>query len=158
MPAEPVAPPFFTGRGVESSSGTGSLPVELRSCSHRVHLDTVLILAPSPPSEGGEGWGEEGRSDARNAPLPGPLPARASRGEGVSKNGVKMHPFASAFNPHVGTGQARCLSHYAVIPMSVTSLSAAAASTHFTSAMKFTSAGLSALTLWRFFSAVKTFA
>ena len=62
-----------------------------------VHLDTVLILrnlAPSPPSEGGEGWGEEGRPDARNAPLPGPLPARASRGEGVSKDSVEMHPMA----------------------------------------------------------------
>ena len=36
---------------------------KLRAPAMGVHLVTVLILrnlAPSPPSEGGEGWGEEG--------------------------------------------------------------------------------------------------
>jgi WD40 repeat protein/serine/threonine protein kinase len=37
---------------------------------------------PSPPAAGGEGRGEEGALCVRTAPLPNPLPARASRGEG----------------------------------------------------------------------------
>src|SRR5438093_2169943 len=48
--------------------------------------------SPSPPFEGGEGWGEEGHSDYAcrgchqlDSPLPSPLPARSSRGEGVRR-------------------------------------------------------------------------
>src|SRR5580700_6626580 len=51
-----------------------------------VHLDTVPGFTPSPPWNGGEGRGEEVRGClwlGSNAPLPGPLPARASQGEGV---------------------------------------------------------------------------
>jgi hypothetical protein len=41
--------------------------------------------SPSPPSDGGEGRGEEARSiSARNAPLLDPLPTPASRGEEVT--------------------------------------------------------------------------
>src|SRR2546425_11304329 len=39
-------------------------------------------MAPSPPSEGGEGRGEEGCWPNLEAPLPNPLPVRASRREG----------------------------------------------------------------------------
>jgi len=42
------------------------------------------VSPPSPPGTGGEGRGEEGRSvDSNRAPLPNPLPARASQGEGA---------------------------------------------------------------------------
>jgi len=42
------------------------------------------VSPPSPPGTGGEGRGEEGRSaDSHRAPLPNPLPARASQGEGA---------------------------------------------------------------------------
>src|SRR5258708_162231 len=58
--------------------------------------------SPSPPAEGGEGWGEEGHScygwpmrQQLDAPLPGPLPARSSRGEGV---GAVAYPAASPVN------------------------------------------------------------
>src|SRR2546430_9062026 len=51
---------------------------------------TAHWASPSPPSEGGEGWGEEGRlaykqgsSRHGGTPLPSPLPARSSRREGV---------------------------------------------------------------------------
>src|SRR6266404_5781843 len=56
--------------------------------------------SPSLPAEGGEGRGEEGYSACGrrveqqwDAPLPGPLPARSSRGEGV---GAVAHPAASS--------------------------------------------------------------
>src|SRR5216684_9346148 len=56
--------------------------------------------SPSPPAEGGEGWGEEGHSSCGwpvrqqlDAPLPSPLPARSSRGEGV---GAVAYPAASS--------------------------------------------------------------
>ncbi len=58
---------------------------------------------PSPPAEGGEGWGEEDRSSCGwpvrqqlDAPLPSPLPARSSRGEGV---GNVAYPAASSVWP-----------------------------------------------------------
>jgi len=38
--------------------------------------------APSPPAPGGEGRREEGRSRVEGAPLPSPLTARPSQGEG----------------------------------------------------------------------------
>ncbi len=56
--------------------------------------------SPSPPAEGGEGWGEEGHSSCDwrvrqqfDAPLPSPLPARSSRGAGV---GAVAYPAASS--------------------------------------------------------------
>ncbi|MBI5799666.1 MAG: DUF1553 domain-containing protein [Verrucomicrobia bacterium] len=40
--------------------------------------------SPSPPPKGGEGRGEEGRpADNKGTPLPSPLPARSSQGEGA---------------------------------------------------------------------------
>jgi serine/threonine protein kinase len=45
--------------------------------------------APSPPAAGGEGRGEEGRWAVGAAPLPNPLPARSSRGEG--ENPRRLH-------------------------------------------------------------------
>jgi len=41
--------------------------------------------SPSPPGTGGEGRGEEGRpAGGKSTPLPSPLPARASQGEGAN--------------------------------------------------------------------------
>src|SRR6266446_7011814 len=78
------------------------------------HATSVLLLrraqlarhskaqkaSPSPHAEGGEGWGEEGYSSwgrpvrqQLDAPLPSPLPARSSRGEGV---GAVAHPADSS--------------------------------------------------------------
>ena len=59
-------------------------------------------VSPSPP-DGGEGWGEEAHSacvwPARqqlDAPLPSPLPARSSWGEGV---GPVVHPVVLSVLP-----------------------------------------------------------
>ena len=41
----------------------------------------LASFLPLFPSEGGEGWGEEGRP-YWISPHPGPLPARTSQGEG----------------------------------------------------------------------------
>src|SRR6266404_1829990 len=81
------------------------------------HANSVLLLrraqlarhskaqkaSPSPHAEGGEGWGEEGYSSwgrpvrqQLDAPLPSPLPARSSRGEGV---GAVAYPAASSVRP-----------------------------------------------------------
>src|ERR1051325_5798096 len=58
-------------------------------------------FSPSPPAKGGEGRGEEGFSAYRKGavsavgcPLPGPLPVRSSRGEGVL-TGVKFFLLAA---------------------------------------------------------------
>jgi len=57
-------------------------------------LESPRPSTPSPPSEGGEGRGEEGRYDWKfPSPQPSPLPAPPSRGEGVPKpNDVRMRP------------------------------------------------------------------
>ena len=50
----------------------------------RSHLGTTTEFrrrSSSPPSEGGDGWGEEGRLSSV-APHPSPLPGRPARGEG----------------------------------------------------------------------------
>ena len=49
--------------------------------------------SPSPPPKGGEGRGEEGRpADNKGTPLPSPLPARSSQGEGAGAVGA-VNPF-----------------------------------------------------------------
>src|SRR6266849_4454716 len=44
----------------------------------RARAASSSSISPSPPSDGGEGWGEEARF---YSPLLGPLPTRSSRGE-----------------------------------------------------------------------------
>ena len=52
--------------------------------------------SPSPPSDGGEGRGEEGRPvGTKGTPLPSPLPGRSSQGEGAGSRGVSPAPTAS---------------------------------------------------------------
>ena len=67
--------------------------------SVRVHLDTVLGWLPLlPPREERAGERRAFRL-GEAAPLPGPLPTRSSRGEGVGsigfKNSVQMHPIGT---------------------------------------------------------------
>jgi hypothetical protein len=45
-------------------------------------MNTAHFHSLSSIRNGGEGWGEEALG-FRNSPLPNPLPARASRGEGI---------------------------------------------------------------------------
>jgi hypothetical protein len=68
----------------------GNARLELRPPSPPPNMFSVPISSPSPPAEGGEGWGEEGRF-SWNSPLPDPLPTRSSRGEGVGALGGWCH-------------------------------------------------------------------
>src|SRR6266478_981207 len=82
--------------------------------------------SPSPPARGGEGWGEEGRSSCGwpvrqrlDAPLPDPLPARSSRGEGV---GAVAYPAASSVRGSTDTVHSLfCWCCFLLRPLSLTS-------------------------------------
>src|SRR5438034_4392042 len=52
--------------------------------------DDPAVISPSPPPKGGEGRGEEGCWTNSEAPLPNPLPVRASRGEGGGERQPKF--------------------------------------------------------------------
>ena len=56
-----------------------------------------VAASPSPPAEGGEGRGEEGRANPADSPHPNPLPVRRGEGEGASHslsflNSTAVHP------------------------------------------------------------------
>src|SRR5436190_15591244 len=89
---------FVSYRAVDLVSDPAPLSRLLPGASRQYH-HFRRGNSPSPPSEGGEGWGEEGRF-AYDWPWCkqdcAPLPARSSRGEGVSQAGcggaVEMRP------------------------------------------------------------------
>ena len=64
----------------------------------------TLSPSPSPPTQGGEGRGEEGCWPNSETPLPNPLPVRASRGEGED-------PCLLGLNSAIGTAIARSFLH-----------------------------------------------
>src|SRR5256885_670959 len=76
----------ITARGAEASI----LSSRIFTGAHlEITTTSVAGILPLLPQEGGEGWGEEGHlaydwywCKQHCAPLPSPLPARSSRGEG----------------------------------------------------------------------------
>ncbi|PAW84086.1 MAG: hypothetical protein B9S33_12440 [Pedosphaera sp. Tous-C6FEB] len=66
--------------------------------------DFAAVSPPSPPRKGGEGRGEEVRpAYGKSSPLPSPLPARASQGEGVSTKPMVIADKTSADFTNPGT-------------------------------------------------------
>ena len=52
-------------------------------------IPRLSVVSPSPPSEGGEARGEEGREFRKASPLPNPLLVR--RGEGEAACGLRLN-------------------------------------------------------------------
>jgi len=62
------------------------------------------VASPSPPRKGGEGRGEEVRpATSKGSPLPSPLPARASQGEGARARPIVIADKTSADIANPGT-------------------------------------------------------
>src|ERR1051325_8790541 len=80
-----------TGRRVASRRGKvlglgDAVTCRRFSCLANLYVFSPLASSPSPPAEGGDGWGEEGVLLGGASVYPrwdAPLPVRSSRGEGV---------------------------------------------------------------------------
>ena len=78
--------------------------VEMSDYPNGIPEHEARAASPSPPQSGGEGRGEEARpAGKQGSPLPNPLPARASQGEGAKA--ANPSPALQSPSPFVGRGE-----------------------------------------------------